>query len=113
MHIKSLNKNPNLFIRNERVVLKARDNFGDLMYFVAVGALNVGQIIFHIEPRLQNSYKGNLLTFSYRQEIFVKKGEELGMFKMGSTIVLFVSNVNFIYTDEHILFGDTIASKNI
>lgn len=113
VHTKSLNKNANLFIRNERVVLKARDSFGDLMYFVAVGALNVGQIVFYIEPRLRDSYKGSSFSFFYKQALFVQKGEELGMFKMGSTILLFLSKIDFIYTDREILFGSNLAKKNI
>lgn len=113
VHIKSLNKNANLFIRNERVVLKAIDSFGDVIYFVAIGALNVGQIVFHIEPRLQDSYSGNSIKFSYNIPIFIKKGEELGMFKMGSTIVLFISNIDLIYKDDNVLFGDTLARKRV
>ena len=92
VHQKSLNKNQNLFIRNERVVLSARTKSGAKLYFVAVGALNVGNIVFYIEPKLQESFSGKKNEFFYKEPKFVRKGEELGMFKMGSTIVLFVSN---------------------
>ena len=111
VHARSLNKNNNLFIRNERVVLKAIDAFGDNLYFVAVGALNVGRIIFYIESRLQDSYKGSKREFIYKDPIFVKKGEELGMFQMGSTIVLFAKNVDFIFEDSGISFGDSLFKK--
>ena len=92
VHQKSLNKNQNLFIRNERVVLSARTKSGAKLYFVAVGALNVGNIVFYMEPKLQDSFSGAKREFFYKEPKFVRKGEELGMFKMGSTIVLFVES---------------------
>lgn len=94
VHQKSLNKNQNLFIRNERVVLSARTKSGAKLYFVAVGALNVGNIVFYIEPKLQESFSGKKQEFFYKEPKFIRKGEELGMFKMGSTIVLFVESGN-------------------
>lgn len=90
VHKKSLVKNQNLFIRNERVVLNARMKNGAKLYFVAVGALNVGQIVFYVEPKLQESFSEKKREFFYKEPKFIRKGEELGMFKMGSTIVLFV-----------------------
>ena len=93
VHKKSLNKNQNLFIRNERVVLRARMKNGAKLYFVAVGALNVGQIVFYIEPKLQEKSSEKKREFFYKEPKFIRKGEELGMFKMGSTIVLFVENL--------------------
>ncbi|RDU58529.1 phosphatidylserine decarboxylase [Helicobacter sp. MIT 99-5507] len=105
VHTKSLYKNKNLFVVNERVVLKARDSFGGILYFVAVGALNVGGIYFYIEPRIQ--YKSNCYKrcFTYKEPLFIKKGEEIGMFKMGSTIVLFASDVEILKSDCDIKFG--------
>lgn len=90
VHQKSLNKNQNLFIRNERVVLSARLKNGKRLYFVAVGALNVGKIVFYVEPRLQERFSGKTQEFCYKEPKFIRKGEEIGMFKMGSTIVLFI-----------------------
>lgn len=92
VHKKSLVKNQNLFIHNERVVLNARMKNGAKLYFVAVGALNVGQIIFYVEPKLQESFSKKKREFFYKEPKFIRKGEELGMFKMGSTIVLFVES---------------------
>ncbi len=111
VHLKSLQKNRNLFVINERIVLKARDKYGEIMYFVAIGALNVGSMIFYIEPRIQEKYRNYKRTFYYRTPKLVKKGEELGMFKMGSTIVLFASNVEILKSDENIAFGDSLFRK--
>lgn len=112
VNLKSLNKNTNLFIHNERVVLRARDTFGNIIYFVAVGALNVGQIVFYIEPRLNENYKGKSQTFTYKDRVLIKKGEELGMFKMGSTIVLFAKDVQLVCKENStIRFGENLLQK--
>ncbi|RAX54015.1 phosphatidylserine decarboxylase [Helicobacter sp. 16-1353] len=108
VHMKSLRKNRNLFVRNERVVLKARDKFGNILYFVAVGALNVGGIIFYIEPRIQNKHSSYKKSFHYKNPKFIKKGEEIGMFKMGSTIVLLASQVEILKSDCDISFGESL-----
>ena len=92
VHKKSLNKNQNLFIRNERVVVSGRMKNGAKIYFIAVGALNVGQIVFYVEPKLQEKFSEKKREFFYKEPKFVRKGEEMGMFKMGSTIVLFVES---------------------
>lgn len=129
VHKKSLVKNQNLFIHNERVVLSARMKNGAKLYFVAVGALNVGQIIFYVEPKLQESFSGKKQEFFYKEPKFIRKGEELGMFKMGSTIVLFVEssksnidsgesnadlpqNIEIFKQGEKIRFGEALFKLN-
>lgn len=107
----SLKKNTDLFIRNERVVLVCKDAKGELMYFVAVGALNVGQMVLHFESRVQTNNVANQNAI-YRYEIAksIKKGEEIGMFKMGSTVVMFCKNItNLPAVDTKVRFGDTIS----
>ncbi|RDU63490.1 phosphatidylserine decarboxylase [Helicobacter sp. MIT 14-3879] len=112
VNLKSLTKNHNLFIRNERVILKAKDIFNKTLYFVAIGALNVGNIVFYIEPRLQDKFKGYKNTFYYNKPKFVKKGEELGMFKMGSTIVFFSEEkLEILKTDCKISFGESLFRR--
>lgn len=119
VHQKSLQKNQNLFIRNERVVLSARTKSGAKLYFVAVGALNVGNIVFYIEPKLQDSFSGKRQDFFYKEPKFIRKGEELGMFKMGSTVVLFVEsmqdfaqNIEIFKQGEKIKFGESLFKIN-
>lgn len=124
VHHKSLNKNQNLFIRNERVVLNAKTKNGKKLYFIAVGALNVGKIVFYIEPKLQDSFSGKVQEFCYKEPKFIRKGEEMGMFKMGSTIVLFIEanvdssaesqshtnsqNIEILKQNEKIAFGEAL-----
>lgn len=108
VHSRSLGRNRDLFVRNERVVLRARDSRGKLLYFVAVGALNVGGIVFYCEPKIQNRHKNYAQTYAYKIPQRVKKGEEIGMFKMGSTIVLFVEEAEVLKGDCGIRFGDSL-----
>ncbi len=108
----SLLRNKNVFIRNERVVVCARDKNGANLYFVAVGALNVGKMLLHFESRIQtNVYPNQKCKFSYAENIRIKKGEELGMFMMGSTIVLFAKDISLDLTyEQKVYYGDSIAT---
>ncbi|MFC3847002.1 phosphatidylserine decarboxylase [Helicobacter baculiformis] len=88
----ALKKHPHLFVCNERVVIVAKDPRGALLYFVAVGALNVGQIVLNFDSTLHTNAPRNppLSIKHYDPPIALAKGAELGRFEMGSTIVLFV-----------------------
>ena len=49
------------------------------------------RLSFIVSQRFTNAKKGNQ-TYTYATPIAIKKGEELGMFNMGSTIVLFIED---------------------
>jgi len=106
----SLLKNCNLFIKNERVICKCEDKNQNIFYLVFVGALNVGKIIIEKLPEISTNTAG--MNKIYEQEIEFKKGEELGRFEMGSTIVaLFPQNFLEFTTklDDSVRFGEKIA----
>ena len=79
---------------------------------VFVGALNVGQITFKFENRVETNTKANeIKAYSYNN-IKVRKGECLGYFKMGSTVAIlwekdFVILENL--TTQNIKFGQRIG----
>jgi phosphatidylserine decarboxylase len=77
---------PRLFARNERVLTLFDTAFGEFA-LVLVGALNVGSIATvwagDITPALRR-----VATALPPQEISLGKGEELGRFNMGSTVIL-------------------------
>lgn len=78
---------PNLYPRNERVILRTCLENGKLLWIVFVGAWNVGKIKIDFEPRIDtNAAKGDAL-YEY-SNLKLKKGEHLGNFELGSTIVL-------------------------
>ena len=100
VNIPSLNKRDNLFIKNERVILKCKDKKDRIFYFVAVGALNVGSMVFNFDENIKtNISKSKITTFEY-QNLDLKKGSELGRFEMGSTILLFFGKEHFKYLNQ-------------
>ncbi len=107
----SLYKNDNLFVQNERVVLKMRLTYNqDIAYYVAVGALNVGKMQFLFDRSIQTNAKNGNRTIEYEKPIKLKAGDEIGYFEMGSTIVL-IAKANFIVNiNDYIKMGDEIAT---
>lgn len=84
----------NLFARNERVVCYFETEFG-LCAFVLVGAIFVGsmQTVWH--GQINPPYKKHVQHFDYQHHnIHLKKGEEMGRFNMGSTVVMLMPNQN-------------------
>lgn len=81
---------PNLFARNERVVAIFDTEFGD-MAMVLVGATIVASIetvwAGTICPQGKNVFRWNYNN-NNETPITLKKGEEMGRFKLGSTVVL-------------------------
>lgn len=107
----SLYKNENLFVQNERVVLKMRCNYNQsIMYYVAVGALNVGKMQFLFDKSIQTNAKNGDCIYSYKQPIVLRAGDEIGFFEMGSTIVL-IAEANWNVKAGHVVkMGDEIGT---
>ncbi len=112
VNLKYLNKVFDLFVKNERVILECKTDKDKLFYMVFVGALNVGKMRFNFDSRIKtNAKKDSITTYSYA-DIHLKKGEELGRFEMGSTIVMFFEKEMVKLTCERmqkVKFGDTVA----
>ena len=100
VNIPSLNKRDNLFIKNERVVLKCQDKKDRIFYFVAVGALNVGSMVFNFDERIKTNISNSKITTFEYSNVELKKGSELGRFEMGSTILLFFGDEHFKYLNQ-------------
>jgi len=108
----SLLKNCNLFVKNERVVCKCEDEQKNTFYLIFVGALNVGKIIINGLPELSSNTTKEMM--SYSKELLFKKGDEIGRFEMGSTIVaLFPKEyIDFdIKLNDKVKFGQSIARR--
>lgn len=109
-----LNKQENLFIENERVILECKTADSKIFYMVFVGALNVGKMIFTFEPKI-NTNANTQSTQVYKYDnLEIKKGDCLGYFEMGSTVLLFwekelVSLENKL--NKKVRFGETIANS--
>ena len=114
VNLKWLRKVPKLFIENERVVLECRDNEGKIFYMVFVGALNVGKMKFVFDDRIQTNVKESVQTIYEYDDMILRKGDELGRFEMGSTIVMLFEKESVIFTckaNQVVKFGDVIARK--
>ena len=112
VNFKYLNLEHNLFIKNERVILECQDTFSNTFFMVFIGALNVGRIIIHFEKNLHSNYSPGIKTFEYSTSVNLIKGEELGLFKMGSTIVMFFKQDAIDLKssiDDKVKFGDIIG----
>lgn len=92
---------PNLFARNERVIAQFDTDQG-LMALVLVGAMNVAAIetVWHglVTPPQQSTinhidYRTDVQdTQSINSAVTLSKGEELGRFNMGSTIIVLLEH---------------------
>jgi phosphatidylserine decarboxylase len=98
-----------LFVRNERVVLKCKNSSDECFYMVFVGALNVGSVKIDGVDRCSNSRGKEECFFEPEKEY--KKGDELGWFNMGSTVVMvFEKDVLFQKSEgEKIRFGEALV----
>ena len=113
VNLKYLNKQIDLFIENERVILECLHN-EKLFYMVFVGALNVGQMVFNFEPKVETNTEIREVQIYEYDDVEIKKGDCLGYFKMGSTVVM-VWEENFVEVNkllgQSVKFGQNIAKK--
>ncbi|MDD3325092.1 MAG: phosphatidylserine decarboxylase [Sulfurospirillaceae bacterium] len=114
VNFKWLQKIPSLFIENERVVLECYTKDDKLFYMVFVGALNVGKMRFTFDESIQTNAKTSSQQFYMYKNVELEKGDELGRFEMGSTIVMFfeTNSVDLkVKRDTSICFGQSVAQK--
>ena len=75
-----------LFCKNERAVIRARLATGEVLTLVPVAAILVASIRLHFLQRTLNAQTRAPLTFPC--DVVVHKGDELGWFEHGSTIIV-------------------------
>ena len=77
-----------VFARNERLICYFDTEYGEIA-LVMVGAIFVGSMQTIWEGQITPPYEKSVKTFEYKgREIKLSKGEELGRFNMGSTVIL-------------------------
>jgi phosphatidylserine decarboxylase len=99
---------PKLFARNERLVISFSTKVGPMM-MVMVGATIVGAIGTCWHGDVKRS-KQNIL-FDYSQATMNKalgQGDEMGYFKLGSTVILLFANGEQVHWQEHLKAGSAI-----
>jgi phosphatidylserine decarboxylase len=104
---------PSLFSRNERVNLHFRTAFGP-MVVVLVGALNVGSIFTpwsgEIRPRKTGVVERIDISAAPRD---VARGDLLGWFNMGSTVIVLLPKGSCRWRDELVAGAATVMGKAI
>jgi phosphatidylserine decarboxylase len=75
-----------LFCKNERAVIRTRLKSGEAFTLVPVAAILVASIRLHVLDLLLNADTRG--PADYPCDVDVQKGEELGWFEHGSTIIL-------------------------
>ncbi len=104
---------PKLFARNERVVSLFDTQFGK-MALVSVGATVVGSIETTWAGNITPPSRKNVKHWDYSdQEISFDKGQEMGRFKLGSTVILLMENKNWQWDDSIQLQADVVLGQRL
>lgn len=107
---------PELFAKNERVVALFETSIGKVA-IILIGAMIVGSIETVWAGTVtsgQNKRENKVHHWQYDKSIYLKRGEEMGRFKLGSTvIVLLESNVidwkPGLELQESLLMGESLG----
>ena len=106
---------PRLFARNERLVAIFDTEFGP-MAMVLVGAMIVAAIETVWAGRITPPLRQRQVTqYPLAQEVSLKKGEEMGRFLLGSTVVLCFGKeqtqwLDQLQADSPLRMGEAIAT---
>ncbi|WP_211924192.1 archaetidylserine decarboxylase [Coxiella endosymbiont of Amblyomma nuttalli] len=109
---------PQLFARNERVVCLFETKTG-LMAIVMVGAMLVGSISTVWHGTVTSFNQKAISIWKYTEaNITLIRGEELGHFKMGSTVILLFPNHSITWekrqkAGDTLCYGEKIGTLNI
>ena len=112
---------PNLYIKNERTVMKVKNNL--ISYsLVSVGASIVGSIVPFWSNDASKSRKDLITEWNKGPEEKMKevlKGQEIAHFKMGSTVILILNDsskldLHSLTTNKTVKFGTKLINlKNL
>ncbi len=109
----SINNIPALLARNERLICYFKSDIGEVA-IILVGAIFVGSMEVAWQGRITPPYGKKIKTFNYQNNnITLKKGEELGRFNMGSTVIVLLpksANKTLDYSKiaSNILMGEDL-----
>jgi len=104
----AVNTIPGIFSRNERVICQFSSDKGPVV-MVLVGALNVGSIetTWHGEVTPPHRRNGQSWTY-HNNPLYLDRGEEMGRFNMGSTVIL-IHAPDQIDWQEELAAGDKVV----
>lgn len=104
---------PNLFARNERVITVFNTAVGQ-MAVILIGAMIVGSIETVWAGTINPPEHKKPNRWQYKDSIFLKRGEEMGRFKLGSTVIVLMENqgVQWLSTldpTDKVRFGEKLG----
>ncbi len=104
VNTRTANSIPNLFARNERVIAIFKTPIGNVAV-IMVGAMIVGSIETRwagtIAPPVHSTHSKRMpQQWHYENPIYLKRGEEMGRFKLGSTVIVLLEDNNKIDWDS-------------
>lgn len=94
-----------LFTKNERLITYADTDAGEVA-IVKVGAFIVGSVQVHYGEHRTNVKKGKAYTTPLK-DTFYSKGDEIGFFEFGSTVILLFEKNRVIF-DKKLKLGDEL-----
>lgn len=108
---------PGLFTRNERLVTLFDTEYGP-MALIMVGALFVSGIETVWDGKITRGHNAPVHRyFDQTSTMTLNRGQEMGRFNMGSTVILLFNNsINFcddISADTPVKMGQTIAHRHV
>lgn len=100
-----------LFCLNERWIVEGEVKDKGQLAIVMVGATNVGKMeLFHLDV---NQFSEGDVIHLHENEIARKKGEELGVFHMGSTVILLLDRNLSDHCKMNLHEGPVVCSESI
>jgi phosphatidylserine decarboxylase len=90
VNMSSVKSVPKLYVVNERLMTEIATEFGPVGV-VMVGATNVGSMSLAFDPNIRTNRNVKSKRHTYETPIEINKGDELGIFHMGSTVILLLS----------------------
>ncbi|MBZ7987011.1 phosphatidylserine decarboxylase [Campylobacter canadensis] len=108
VNLKALSLHENLYSRNERVVLECLSDDKSKFYMVFVGAVNVGKMEFDFDTSIKTNMPNGADFLKEYDNVYLQKGQMLGRFLMGSTILILSSDFSFDVNEGKISFADEI-----
>lgn len=97
---------PKLFAKNERIAVIQESETHGLVATVLVGAIGVGRMSLSFDDLITNSGAEKVRKDLRDASVYLEKGDELGRFNLGSTVILFVEGK--IPLDFHAVLGEPI-----
>lgn len=89
---KTVYKKDRVYCRNERIVLYGNSPYGRFC-FILIGAMMVGKVKLSFDSGLQTNIKrGITAKKDYAQPVHLNKGDEVGYFEMGSSVIVLLED---------------------